>query len=174
MDKKIKHIEEIERAMDTAKRAIQRPDMSPKCEQFIKDYVTAKDVRKVLELGSGGSTKMFELLGCKIITIEHNPSYYTAIRELCPSNYVFCVLAMDINSYLLMLDFIGDVDLVFIDGKHRVEAMQIILDSEKEWKTVMVHDSEREEYQESFDAFEIEGHNLIQSGVNLFVCRRKV
>jgi len=146
--------------------------MNPKCVDFIKNYVKKYNVKNVLEFGSG-ATKLFESLDCLVITIEHNPTYYLVVRELCKSSRVFPILAMDGKSYIIMTKLIKDVDLVFIDGILRKEIMEIMIGTTMDWDTVMVHDSERKEYQPCFKGFKRMKCNIIDSGVNLFVCQKK-
>ena len=66
----------LKEALIRARKAIRKLDMNPKCDQFIRDYVKKNNIKRVLEFGSGGSTKMFEQLECSVITVEHDPAFY--------------------------------------------------------------------------------------------------
>ena len=108
-----------------------------------------------------------------VITIEHDSYYYLAVRELCKSPRVLPILTMDEKSYIIMTKFIKDIDLVFIDGILREEFMEIMIGTTMDWDTVMVHDSERERFKPYFKGFKRMKCNIIDSGVNLFVCQKK-
>ena len=154
---------------------MQKPDMSDKCREFIENYVKENNIENVLEFGSGGSTKMFADLGCSIVTIEHDPEFYWAGRKIWKDIYnIKSFLAMDKRAYILFASSRFAEDLVFVDGVYRESIMKKLrLNGFRKWKTIMIHDSEREEYKPHFEYLKDIADDISPEGVNLFVCRRK-
>jgi hypothetical protein len=150
-----------------------KPDMSGKCRDFISAYIKNNNVENVLEFGSGGSTKMFADLGCSVITIEHEPEFYWAGRTLWKDIHsIKPFLAMDRRSYIHFAFLKIDNDLVFVDGVYREIIMTALRDYGK-WETIMVHDSERQEYQPHFNYLREVSKDISPEGINLFVCQKK-
>jgi hypothetical protein len=163
----------IDQRIIQAKKVMQQPCMGEPCKNFIIKYINKYHPTMILEFGSGGSTLMFRELGCKVITIEHDLVYHFAIKELIKDiDMIFPIWAGDKKSYLLLYLMATYADLVFIDGKWREELMNLYYRGDFK-STIMVHDSEREEYQEGFNNLRKIGEDISPEGVNLFVCKNK-
>jgi len=153
---------------------IKEPCMGEPCKEFIVNYIKKNNIKSVLEFGSGGFTLMFRELGCRVTTIEHDPQYYVAIRELTKdTNMIFPILAIDKKSYMMLYLLTTYVDLVFIDGRWREDLMRLFYNSKDFNATLMVHDSERESYQEEFNKLREIREDISPKEVNIFVCKNK-
>lgn len=166
--------DKVQKAIDI----IQQPCMSEQCKEFIQKYIKDNEIDYVLEFGSGGSTKMFAELDCAVVTIESNPTYYLAIREVCKSyKNVYPLLAMDTKSYIFSSVFGLDADLIFIDGVEREALMEKYFMTTYPWEHLMVHDAERQEYQQGFDflrkiATDVSPASDLAPPLNIFACKR--
>jgi len=159
--------------LDFLASKMMKPDMGDKCKNFIINYIKENNVGYILEFGSGGSTLMFSDLGCSVLTIEHDIGFFMAGKQLWENNTrIYSFLAMDRGAYIHLAASGIHFDLVFVDGKWR-ELIMSALQLYGNWKTVMVHDSEREEYQPHFEALKEIGKDISPEGVNLFVCQRR-
>ena len=83
------------------------------------------------------------------------------------------VLAEDKWAYILLSMLAPAFPFVFIDGMYRNEIMDNIFTNQPNWRYIVVHDSEREEYHSMFDKFKSVGEDLSPEGINLFVCKNK-
>ncbi len=171
----------LEQRVQKAKKVMQEPCIGEPCKEYLANFIRENKIESVLEFGSGGSTLMFEELGCNVITIENDLVYYLAIRELSMIKpLIHPILVMDRNSYtyLSVLCHSLDFEFIFIDGKWREELMNYFskysyIEDDSLWDFLAVHDSERKEYQEGFNNLRKIGEDISPEGVNLFVCKNK-
>ena len=82
------------------------------------------------------------------------------------------ILAVDKRSYVMLSLLASISDLVLIDGVHREELMDSLSTYKIDWKTIMVHDSERVQYHSNLDKLKAFGEDISPEGINLFVCKR--
>ena len=112
-------------------------------------------------------------LGCSVVTIEHDLEFFFAGKKMWENNAkIYPFLAMERRAYIHLASSAIEFDLVFVDGKWR-EIIMTALKLYGSWRTVMVHDSERESYQPHFESLKEVGEDISPKGVNLFVCRKK-
>lgn len=169
--------EEMNKNVDNALRAdhsIHRPDMNDECVEFLIKFIREYGIVNILEFGFGGSTKLFNSLGCQVITIEDNVSYYLSAKYLFSnSNRIFPIFADIQRTYLLMTYFSTIVHLVFIDGSYRNEIMKALYHNPNNWNYIILHDSERDEYSQCINKLKEISEDISPEGINLFVCKRK-
>jgi len=163
---------EVEKAVDIING---EPCMGKAAKEFLVNFLKERKINNILEFGTGSSTKMFADMDLNVVTVEHDLSYYAAIRIVCKdSKKVFPIFAIDPASYVYLSFLCLTTDMVFIDGICREEIMETIYRSDIPWNYLIVHDSEREKYQKGFDLLREIAIDLSPTDTNLFVCQRKV
>lgn len=149
-----------------------KPDMSDECIEYLKEFIlqstgTDHPITRILEFGSGGSTLMFSKLlepDGHIFSIEHNIDFFDRIKHKIPKNVTLHYVPKE-NEYVM--SFFNNIDLIFIDGIQRTVCM---INSLNKAPYIMIHDSEREEYQSAFEMFKDAGYNDISpDNINLKV-----
>jgi len=148
------------------------PDMSSECIIYLQQFIlqstgTDHPITRILEFGSGGSTLMFAKLlepDGHIFSVEHNFDFFDRIKHKIPKN---ATLQYVINEKDYVMSFINNIDLIFIDGIRRDLCM---INSVNRAPYIMIHDSEREEYQSGFEMFKDASYNDISpDNINLKV-----
>lgn len=138
-----------------------KPDMSQKCQDYLKWLVQEYDIKEILEFGSGGSTFMFAKLVEQIQSREHDTNFYNRIKDKIPKN-------VNLIKHLSYYEQITKLhEFIFIDGIKRIECMKnAVLKS----PLIVIHDSERDEYKPGFDYIESYGYKDISpEGINIKV-----
>lgn len=117
--------------------------------------------KRVLEWGSGKSTYTLAKACDTVDSVEHNPSW---VKSDFPSN-VNQMFEPDLQLYFLTTGRYDDYDLIFIDGRKRNECLKHAHSVLKDGGIVMLHDAERERYQEGvksyvYNIFTDKGHTV--------------
>lgn len=110
---------------------------------FLLSHLTSN--MKVLEYGSGGSTKVIAEKVKELISLEHTPEWYDQVKVTIPAN-VNLVL-VDNDAYVEKpLEFIqnGKFDAIFIDGSHRIQCAEFCRYLGHDETKVFVHDYNRD------------------------------
>lgn len=144
-------------------------------EDFLFSHLK-KDI-EVLEWGSGSSTIAIAKRVKEVITIEHDLSYFRLLESKKIENirpfyvrYNSLEKKADDGTYENYRDYINfpkmfgrKFDLIFIDGRARVECAKVAVDLLKENGVIMIHDyrnpnpaCDRPEYKEVEDFLEIQ------------------
>jgi precorrin-6B methylase 2 len=120
---------------------------------FFKNYL--KNNQRVLEWGCGSSTISISKLVKEVHSIEHNKDWYNKINPttsntnislyLCePDNeYVeggHCGTFQQFETYIKKPLELGNFDLIFIDGRARIECAKICKDISHEDTLIFIHD----------------------------------
>lgn len=126
-------------------------------EKLLRKWLRKIQPEYILEWGMGHSTKIMleECPDAKIDTFEHDINWFKKYYEVLRPHF------KNVNTYYFPLDKgyatfpYRHYDLIFIDGRMRVECMKTskkIIDNEG---VVILHDSERERYKEGIKLFTI-------------------
>jgi hypothetical protein len=145
--------------------------------QWLKNNITKEHI--IFEYGSGGSTLFFSDLAKKIISVEHDPEWYTELSHIIetlkkdnieyklirpekinattilykPENYSSQDsknIGYSFQTYVTSIETFPDVfDFIIIDGRARPSCMMTAPKKIKKNGYVVVDDSERIEYQET-------------------------
>ena len=112
--------------------------------------------KMILEWGPGVSTELMEKECPKatIYTFEHLKQYSDYWKGILKST-VFLVEDLEKYSRANNIIFAKKFDLVFVDGRQRVECLKTALKWVKKSGVVILHDSERPEYSEGIKLFDI-------------------
>ena len=117
---------------------------------------------KVLEYGSGQSTKEIAQKVKSIISIEHQTNWYNQLVNDIPNNCKLILKTPDLHyieggdcgtyeqfkSYIELPINYGPYDLILIDGRARVSCASIVHKMANEDTLIFIHDYHREEYKE--------------------------
>ena len=127
--------------------------MTEKEESFLRENLKSK--QKILEWGCGTSTIEFAKTVKEVHSIEHNEDWYDNINSkisntnvnlyLCePDNeYVeggHCGTLQQFETYIKKPLELGKFDLIFIDGRARIECAKICKDISHKDTLIFIHD----------------------------------
>lgn len=107
----------------------------------------------VFEYGAGNSTFWWASRVERVISVEHMTEWYDRLRPKVPSN-VELIFAdhSDSEAYSeIALRYVGEVDILVIDSRHRVACAKKGLQALKPDGVVVWDDTEREEYAEGYE-----------------------
>lgn len=119
--------------------------------------------KNVLEFGSGGSTVFFLKRKANLLTFEHSNVWIEKLKsklqtydnwKINPVDYLSRETVQNAHEkYLSGLDAIGDnsLDLVLVDGRHRVECIRASIQKVKKNGYIILDDSDRPGYSESVE-----------------------
>ena len=119
--------------------------------------------KNVLEFGSGGSTVFFLQRKANLVTFEHSEVWIEKLKPKLQTydnlkinlvNYVRRETASNAHEqYLHGLEEVRDnsLDLVLVDGRHRVECIRASIPKVKKNGYIILDDSDRPEYSEAFE-----------------------
>jgi len=119
--------------------------------------------KNVLEFGSGGSTVFFLKRKANLLTFEHSNVWIEKLKpklqkydnwKINPVNYVSRETVQNAHEeYLKGLEAVRDnfLDLVLVDGRHRVECIRASIPKVKKNGYIILDDSDRPEYLEAFE-----------------------
>lgn len=130
------------------------PMMEP-CEvAALRELLTTRQPRRVLEWGSGGSTLTWpvEFPEIEWWTLEHNRQYYDTLRERVPGNVHFLHLCFP-EYHDIGPDEFGLFDLIIVDGRQRVKCLSAARDLLTSGGVVVLHDSSRERYRPAWSYY---------------------
>jgi precorrin-6B methylase 2 len=145
--------------------------------EFFKKHLESN--QRVLEWGCGSSTISISKLVKEIHSIEHNKDWFDNINSkisntnislyLCePDNeYVeggHCGTFQQFETYIKKPLELGRFDLIFIDGRARIECAKICKDISHEDTLIFIHDYRGRFYKENYQ--EIENYLTFISEVN--------
>jgi len=122
-----------------------RPDWSEDTIARVA-FLLTKDMT-VFEWGTGYSTIWLAQRCKQVITMEHDPEWYTKIKQIATEegieNIDFNVFPLDEDNYYTHIHNVGDIDFIIIDGRERLRCFE---EAFKLQKTIMLDDSQREKY----------------------------
>lgn len=122
---------------------------------FLQARLT-KDLR-VFEYGSGFSTLFFQRLVCEVVSAEHNDAWLGALTAKVSSNVTLLSVPSDAEYSRAISLCAKAFDVVLVDGIDRVNCVRMAFDHLTEQGVVILDDSQRSAYRESFDVAESRG-----------------
>jgi len=136
---------------------------SPNSFSEMLKQVLGSNPKRILEWGPGHSTVLMNELcpDSEVISIEHLKWYYDKWKDKVKSKIILIEdkEGTDMPRYTNPpVD--GKFDLIFIDGRQRVKCLKKSLELLSDNGVVMLHDSERVEYREGIDLYDIIGEGI--------------
>ncbi len=130
--------------------------------QFLHHFINPK--MRILEFGAGGSSIFFLNRKVNLFSIEHEDIWINEVKKkVSSSNFARwspnLVLADGINStvpnvddYLAPLKKISNssMDIVFVDGRHRVESIRRSMNLLKDDGVIILDNSDRPQYEDAY------------------------
>ncbi len=124
------------------------------CTYPFIDFISArlKNDMSVFEYGCGNSTLWFSEKVKKIDSVEHNRKWFERINSLKPGNSnVVLKEESDPEGYAKAVRESNErYDIIFIDGIERNKCIKYSIDSLKSGGIIILDNSERKDYSESF------------------------
>lgn len=116
---------------------------------FIADRIRKEQI--IFEFGSGNSTFYYAKRALKVVSVEHDKSWFDKISASKPSNseMIFCELKTA-GDYCKMPVSMGQkFDIIIVDGRDRVNCCYQSLAALNENGVLVLDDSEREKYSDA-------------------------
>lgn len=116
---------------------------------FIADRIRKEHI--IFEFGSGNSTFYYATRALKVVSVEHDKSWFDKISASKPSNseMIFCELKTA-GDYCKMPVSMGQkFDIIIVDGRDRVNCCYQSLAALNENGVLVLDDSEREKYSDA-------------------------
>lgn len=152
--------------------------------KILNERVTLK-TGNILEWGAGITTLLFSdmlprLGHGNLLTIDHNRSYLESVVEAAANRHLITALAIDtigpresqsdqcLNYSTYPLHFKGMFDLIYIDGRRRLECALTAALVSHEDTVVVVHDYKRHRYQPMLMLFDV-----LEDGPHFRILKRK-
>ena len=119
--------------------------------------------KNVLEFGSGGSTVFFLKIKANLLTFEHSNLWINKLKSKIKTYDDWNINLVDYESrekvqnahekYLQGLEIVEDnsLDLVLVDGRHRVECIRASMPKVKKNGYIILDDSDRTDYLDSYE-----------------------
>ena len=134
--------------------------------QFLHHYINPK--MQILEFGAGGSSIFFLNRGVNLFSIEHEEIWIDKVKKRVPLSEFArwspnLVLPRErnfsipnVDDYLAPLKKISDgsIDIVFVDGRHRVASIMRSMNLLKDGGIIILDNSDRTHYEDAFKLLE--------------------
>lgn len=141
---------------------------------FIADRIKKEHV--IFEFGSGNSTFYYAKRASKVVSVEHDKSWFDKISAAKPANseMIFCELK-PAGDYCKMPVSMGQkFDIIIVDGRDRVNCCYQSLAALSESGVLVLDDSEREKYSDAIIFLNKEGFKELSfSGISPGLFYRK-
>ncbi len=125
---------------------------------LLAKYLRTTEPKRILEWGTGHSTIIMKQLcpDAEIISIEHDKKFYDEYKNLESNKLKLYHIPIE-NGYSNFPLGMSKFDLVFVDGKDdtRPACLLTAFDLVTENGVVILHDSEREWYQNAISKFKV-------------------
>lgn len=132
----------------------QTPMMTEEEVEIITALLKERQPRRVLAWGSGGSTIYWPPRHPCVqawISVEHDETWANAVEPyLDPKVHL---LLIPFPGYWDYLCHSGPFDMILVDGRHRVECMEVASRIVAPKGLVLLHDSARKRYKPAWDFF---------------------
>ncbi len=127
------------------------PWMTYSAISFLEKRLTSE--MSVFEYGSGNSTLWWAEHAKKVVSCEHDKSWYQRMKQLIPSNVELHQIDLEYNGlYSRKIgEFSGAFDIIVIDGRDRNNCAKNSLNALTTKGVIIWDNSERESYREGFD-----------------------
>ncbi|WP_078381386.1 O-methyltransferase [Sutcliffiella halmapala] len=145
-------------------------------ENTLRKWLREIKPKKILEYGPGYSTKIMlqECPDAQITSIEHHIKWYEKAKKQFGKkiNLVFEKTSGYKSHYAcwpLMQNKVPEYDLIFIDGRRRVECLAVGLEVLNTNGVIILHDAERKEYQHGIALYDV-----VSNEVRTKVLKKKI
>lgn len=109
-----------------------------------------KDMR-LLEYGSGNSTLFFSARIDHVVSVEHDRIWYDRVKDQLPASVSYHFQPLEGTAYQdFILQADGEFDVVIVDGRERMACLPNVVKKLSARGVVILDDSERDKYAESF------------------------
>lgn len=122
----------------------------PTLELILKHF----QVKNCFEWGPGRSTELFLSHGCNTTSVEHDQYYFKMVKENYKVGNAHLIFEDDENFYPYVNGDYVPYDLVLVDGRMRVPCIKHAKLITKFNGFVILHDAERQEYQDAMNLFD--------------------
>ncbi|MEN3940682.1 class I SAM-dependent methyltransferase [Prosthecobacter sp. SYSU 5D2] len=120
-------------------------------KKVLEDWLLKVKPKRILEWGPGLSTEIMldHAPGAQVLSIEHHEGYYAKANQSLGERVRLVHLRADIanSSYATFALDEGPFDLVFVDGRRRVECVMAALHVLSPGGVILLHDFCRLNYQ---------------------------
>jgi precorrin-6B methylase 2 len=125
-------------------------------ERVKKDFV-------VFEYGSGNSTLWWAQRSNSVISCEHDPAWYAQVLPRIPQNVELNHVALEYGGAYssLIRQYTNKFDVVFIDGRDRVNCVRNSLDALKPNGVIILDNSDVEAYAPALEFMSAQGFKRI-------------
>lgn len=133
-----------------------RPLWAPGAADMIADFIRAQSGRaRVLEFGSGGSTRFLLDLGAEVVAVEHHKGWAEAVLEAADQQGLkdrLTLLHREQPYSGVVAEFEKDTsfDILLVDGRDRMDCLRGALPFVRPGGLVLVDDSQRTRYWPAF------------------------
>lgn len=121
------------------------------CNDFLNQRLNKN--LSIFEFGSGNSTLYFASKASKVVSLEHNETWYKLQKERIPENVklIYCK-QKKYSDYSHVIEKLNEkFDITIIDGIDRVNCIVNSVDFLKEGGVMILDDSERDEYKSGIE-----------------------
>lgn len=122
---------------------------------FIQERIN--DKFHVFEFGSGNSTIWFSKFGCKIVSVEHDKTWYDIMQPTLSKNPKISYKLRDLESKKYIdevTNYSDEFDIIVLDGRERVQCCLNALPALKKGGVILWDNSDRTEYEEGYKFLE--------------------
>lgn len=116
---------------------------------FLAARVSSK--MKVFEYGSGNSTLWWSQKVTSLVSCEHDPVWFQKCQEKIPNTVDYRLHEQAKDYTNTILEFKDTLDVVIIDGRHRVDCAENAVIALNHEGVVVWDNSDRAEYQAGYD-----------------------
>jgi predicted O-methyltransferase YrrM len=125
------------------------PWITDGANDFLREMISAKEIKSILEFGSGASTYWFAKQDLSVISVEHDVRFYNflspKLKDYPKITYVNAPLPYE-KFFLKFCDGDSRFDLVFVDGRRRVSCVAAAHHLVKSGGYLMLDNDERAKY----------------------------
>lgn len=128
---------------------------------FLKDRL--REDLSLFEYGSGNSTLWWSRRASRVVSYEHDPTWYSQMKGLMPANveYVHRTLEQGDDYCQGITNYEDEFDVVVIDGRQRVACAINSLTALKPGGVLLWDNSERERYEPGYEFLRSNGFRRI-------------
>jgi hypothetical protein len=107
----------------------------------------------VFEWGSGNSTLWWAGRARRVVSCEHDRTWYEKMKDLLPTNAELSHIALTEGEKYAraILKYVDEFDIVVIDGRERVKCATNVLSALKASGVIVWDNSDRLSYQDGYD-----------------------
>lgn len=134
-----------------------QPLWAPGAAEMVAAFIRSMPGRaRVLEFGSGGSTKFLLDIGAEVVAVEHHEGWAAALSDMAREKGLTARLTLLLRERPysgVAAEFGGDTafDLLLVDGRERMDCLRNALPLVRPGGLVLLDDSQRPRYWPAFE-----------------------